>query len=57
MDDFREFHGRVWSNALEAAEDFAVRVFLPDGHEVSAVLVNDLVRLRKMPAIAKGEEL
>ena len=56
MDDFKEFHGRVWSNAMEAAEDFAVTVFLPDGHETRAVLVNDLVRLRRMPAQAKAVE-
>ncbi|MDR6907513.1 hypothetical protein J2X63_003221 [Agromyces sp. 3263] len=51
-DEFRAYHGRVWSNALEAAEGFAVKVFLPTGEQVTAVLVNDLVRLRRLPAIA-----
>ena len=55
-DEFRSYHARVWENALENAEHFAVRVFLPTGEQVSAVLVNDLVRLRKMPAIAKEVE-
>ena len=55
-DEFRDYHGRVWANAIEAAEDFAVKVFLPTGEQVTAVLVNDLVRLRKMPAIAKEVE-
>ena len=55
-DEFRDYHGRVWANAMEAAEGFAVKVFLPTGEQVTAVLVNDLVRLRKMPAIAKEVE-
>jgi hypothetical protein len=54
-DEFREYHGRVWANAMEMAESFATVVFTPDGHETRAVLVNDLVRLRRMPSQAEGE--
>ena len=56
MDDFREFHSRVWVNAMEAAEAFETTVFLPNGNTVQAVLVNDLQRLRAMPGWAKGEK-
>lgn len=53
-DDFKEFHGRVWANTIEMVESFATTVFTPDGHEVRAVLVNDLVRLRHMPTQTEG---
>lgn len=55
MDDFREFHGRVWDNALEMAQSYEQLVFLPNGKTARAVLVNDLVRLRAMPAQAKEQ--
>jgi hypothetical protein len=55
MDDFKEFHSRVWVNAMEAAEQFEQLVFLPNGQTARAVLVNDLVALRAMPGWAKGE--
>lgn len=57
MDDFKEFHSQVWENAIEMAESFQVTVFLPTGEPTTAVLVNDLVRLRSLPGIAKGGRL
>ena len=56
MDDFKEFHSRVWVNAMEAAEQFEQLVFLPNGQTARAVLVNDLVALRALPGWAKGAE-
>ena len=53
MDDFQEGFHQGWEQAIAEAERRCVQVWLPAGGYTQAAAVGELVRIRRMPELAK----
>jgi hypothetical protein len=53
MDDFQDGFAAGWEQAMAEAERRCTQVWLPAGGYIQAATVAELVRIRRMPELAK----